>query len=122
MSEQLFLQYFPVYVPCADEEYMCRRQMTHFRAGLKRVESELVKQIRVVDETRQPLEAGEDDRAEYRLLKGVKQALSRIEVGEYGYCDGCGVEIGLKRLVAYPVDCLCQECDTLEAVRASRAQ
>ena len=43
--------------------------------------------------------------------------LERIREGEYGYCDSCGVEIGLKRLEARPTATLCIDCKTLEEMR-----
>jgi DnaK suppressor protein len=40
-----------------------------------------------------------------------------IDSGDYGYCSGCGVEIGIKRLEARPTATLCIDCKTLEEVR-----
>jgi DnaK suppressor protein len=54
---------------------------------------------------------------ERRLIKKVNEALARIRDGEYGYCDSCGVEIGLKRLEARPTATLCIDCKTLEEIR-----
>lgn len=51
---------------------------------------------------------------ERRLLGKVEEALQRIEDGEYGLCEECGVEIGLKRLEARPVTTLCIDCKTLQ--------
>ena len=42
---------------------------------------------------------------------------TRIDAGEYGYCDSCGVEIGLKRLEARPTATLCIDCKTLDELR-----
>jgi DnaK suppressor protein len=54
---------------------------------------------------------------ERKLIKKIDETLSRIENGEYGYCDSCGVEIGLKRLEARPTATLCIDCKTLEELR-----
>jgi len=54
---------------------------------------------------------------ERKLIKKIDEALKRIEDGEYGYCDNCGVEIGLKRLEARPTATLCIDCKTLEEMR-----
>ena len=54
---------------------------------------------------------------ERKLIKKIDEALGRIENGEYGYCDSCGVEIGLKRLEARPTATLCIDCKTLEELR-----
>ncbi|MDJ0787153.1 MAG: RNA polymerase-binding protein DksA [Myxococcota bacterium] len=44
------------------------------------------------------------------LLAKIEQALEKIEDGVYGECEGCGEEIGLKRLAARPVAELCIDC------------
>ena len=54
---------------------------------------------------------------ERKLIKKIDEALGRIENGEYGYCDSCGVEIGLKRLEARPTATMCIDCKTLEELR-----
>jgi len=40
----------------------------------------------------------------------VLEALERIEEGDYGVCDECGVDIGSKRLEVYPTSKLCIAC------------
>jgi DnaK suppressor protein len=54
---------------------------------------------------------------ERKLIKKIDEAIGRIEAGEYGYCDSCGVEIGLKRLEARPTATMCIDCKTLEEMR-----
>ncbi|MCX7171003.1 MAG: TraR/DksA C4-type zinc finger protein, partial [Proteobacteria bacterium] len=54
---------------------------------------------------------------ERKLIKKIDEALDRIENGEYGYCNSCGVEIGLKRLESRPTATLCIDCKTLEELR-----
>ena len=44
------------------------------------------------------------------LLKKVNEALERIEDGDYGECESCGEQIGVKRLTARPVAELCIDC------------
>lgn len=44
------------------------------------------------------------------LLKKIDKALGKIESGEYGQCESCGEEIGIKRLEARPVSELCIRC------------
>jgi DnaK suppressor protein len=43
--------------------------------------------------------------------------LAKIDSGEYGYCEKCGVEIGLSRLEARPTATLCIDCKTLDEIR-----
>jgi DnaK suppressor protein len=47
---------------------------------------------------------------ERHLLGKIEQALAKIESNEYGLCENCGEEIGLKRLEARPVAELCIDC------------
>jgi len=47
----------------------------------------------------------------------IEDTIALIESGDYGYCSGCGVEIGIKRLEARPTATLCIDCKTLEEVR-----
>jgi DnaK suppressor protein len=43
-------------------------------------------------------------------LKKIKKALKKIEEGEYGLCEDCGVEITYQRLKARPTSELCINC------------
>lgn len=54
------------------------------------------------------------------LLKKVDKALKKIDDGEYGICESCGEEIGVKRLLARPVTDLCIKCKE-EQERVERA-
>ena len=47
---------------------------------------------------------------ERRLIFKIQEALRRLEEGEYGVCESCGEEIGIKRLEARPVSELCIRC------------
>ena len=38
-----------------------------------------------------------------KIIEQIKAALKRIEEGSYGYCLSTGEEIGLKRLLAWPI-------------------
>lgn len=44
------------------------------------------------------------------LLSKIDHALEKIEDGVYGECEGCGEDVGLKRLQARPVAELCIDC------------
>jgi DnaK suppressor protein len=54
---------------------------------------------------------------ERKLIKKINETVARIESGDYGYCDSCGIEIGLKRLEARPTASLCIDCKTLDEMR-----
>jgi len=54
---------------------------------------------------------------ERKLIKKIEETISHIDNDEYGYCEKCGVEIGLKRLEARPTATLCIDCKTLDELR-----
>ncbi len=117
------------------EEYMNDRQKKHFRAILLAWKQELMEEgRRTVNSMRdEPLNLPDpNDRAsqeeefsinlrardrERQLLHKIDKALSRLAVDDYGYCEACGVEIGLRRLEARPTAELCIDCKHLEEQR-----
>jgi DnaK suppressor protein len=54
---------------------------------------------------------------ERKLIKKINEMLAKIDAGEYGYCENCGIEIGLSRLEARPTATLCIDCKTLDEIR-----
>lgn len=54
---------------------------------------------------------------ERKLIKKIGSSLSHLEDDEYGYCESCGVEIGVRRLEARPTADLCIDCKTLDEIR-----
>ena len=71
---------------------------------------------RASQESDMALELRNRDR-ERKLIKKIDETIARIDANEYGYCDSCGVEIGLKRLEARPTATLCIDCKTLDELR-----
>lgn len=49
---------------------------------------------------------------ERKLITKIKEALKRIEQGEFGICESCGGEISQARLKVRPVTTLCIACKT----------
>ncbi|MCB9681744.1 MAG: RNA polymerase-binding protein DksA [Alphaproteobacteria bacterium] len=49
---------------------------------------------------------------ERRLLRKIKNAMTRIQNGEYGTCESCGAAISFARLMARPVATQCIDCKT----------
>lgn len=47
---------------------------------------------------------------ERKLINKIKEALERIDQGEFGICELCGEEISEGRLKARPVTTLCIDC------------
>src|SRR3970040_439536 len=126
---------FPPYKPKAREEYMNPKQLSHFRKMLEEMKRGLSQDIdhtvhtmqdeatifadpndRASQESDMSLELRNRDR-ERKLIKKIDETISRIDQGEYGYCESCGVEIGLKRLEARPTATLCIDCKTLDEMR-----
>jgi DnaK suppressor protein len=54
---------------------------------------------------------------ERKLLKKIEESLQLLANKDYGYCEVCGVEIGLRRLEARPTATLCIDCKTLDEIR-----
>ncbi|MES2547768.1 MAG: RNA polymerase-binding protein DksA [Pseudomonadota bacterium] len=134
MAETLIKTFTP-YQPKPDEEYMNKNQLNHFRAILNNWKSDLSHDIdktvhtmqdevtmfadpndRASQESDMALELRNRDR-ERKLIKKIDETLRNIDADEYGYCEGCGVEIGLKRLEARPTATLCIDCKTLDEMR-----
>lgn len=57
---------------------------------------------------------------ERKLVKKINAALERIALEEFGYCENCGVEIGILRLEARPTAELCIDCKELQEKREVR--
>lgn len=135
MADDILRKQFPAYEAKAGEEYMNPPQLAHFRKILGSLKDELMEDIdrtvhtmqdeatvfadpndRASQESDIALELRNRDR-ERKLIKKIEETIARIDSGEYGYCDSCGVEIGLKRLEARPTATLCIDCKTLEELR-----
>ena len=125
----------PPYVAKKGEEYMSAKQRAHFRKILDKLKDELSQDIdrtvhtmqdeatvfadpndRASQESDIALELRNRDR-ERKLIKKIDETISRIDADDYGFCDKCGVEIGLKRLEARPTATLCIDCKTLDELR-----
>ena len=135
MAEDTLHKQFPPYVPAAGEEYMSEKQLAHFRAILDSLKGELVDDIERTVHTMQDeatVFADPNDRAsqesdialelrnrdrERKLIKKIDETLASIESGDYGFCNKCGVEIGIKRLEARPTATLCIDCKTLDEMK-----
>lgn len=123
------------YSPQKGEEYMSEAQLAHFQAILEAWKKQLQEEVertvshmrddashyadpadRATQEEEFALELRTRDR-ERKLIRKIDQTMDRIRMDDYGYCDQCGVEIGLRRLEARPTATLCVDCKTLEELR-----
>ena len=55
--------------------------------------------------------------SERKLIKKIEKTLKKVEDEDFGYCESCGVEIGIRRLEARPTADLCIDCKTLAEIR-----
>ena len=134
MPQELHKQAGP-YKSKKGETYMSSGQLMHFRNILEGIKFELGRDIdrtvhtmqdeatifadpndRASQESDMALELRNRDR-ERKLIKKIDETIAKIDTGDYGYCESCGVEIGLKRLEARPTATLCIDCKTLDEIR-----
>ena len=125
------------YVLGDNDEYMDSKQREHFIALLHAWKRELLAEVdrtmhHMQEETVNNL-ADPNDRAtleeefslelrtrdrERKLLKKIDKTIERIQNNDdYGYCETCGVEIGIRRLEARPTATQCVDCKTLDEIR-----
>ncbi len=134
-TRETLLKHYPPYEIADGEEYMSEAQKEHFRNILNTWKRELMEEVdstishmredatnfadpsdRASQEEEFSLELRTRDR-ERKLTKKIDEALERIEQDDYGYCDSCGVEIGIRRLEARPTATLCIDCKTLAEIK-----
>ncbi|MCR3756038.1 MAG: RNA polymerase-binding transcription factor DksA [Sodalis sp. Psp] len=117
------------------EEYMNEAQRLHFKLILEAWRSQLRDEVgrtvsymqdeaanfpdpvdRAVQEEEFSLELRNRDR-ERKLIKKIEKTLKKVENNNFGFCESCGVEIGIRRLEARPTADLCIDCKTLAEIR-----
>ena len=117
------------------EEYMNEAQRDHFKNILLNWRNELMEEVdrtvhHMQDEAANPpdpadratleeefsIELRTRDR-ERRLIKKIDSTIELIAKDDYGFCDSCGVEIGIRRLEARPTANKCIDCKTLDEIK-----
>ncbi len=123
------------YQPKKNEEYMSEGQLAHFRQILLAWKEELMSEVdrtlntmqdesaalpdvndRATQEEEFAIELRTRDR-ERKLIRKIEQSLEAIKNDDYGFCETCGIEIGLRRLEARPTATLCIDCKTLAEIK-----
>lgn len=118
-----------------NEKYMNQLQLIHFNKILNAWYSQLKNEVdktlknmkdeainfpdpidRAAQEEEFSIELRNRDR-ELKLIKKIETTLKKIKSNNFGYCDTCGVEIGIRRLEARPTANLCIDCKTLAEIR-----
>ncbi|MGB5445276.1 MAG: RNA polymerase-binding protein DksA [Psychromonas sp.] len=117
------------------EEYMNKAQIEHFSKILNAWRNQLRQEVdrtvghmkdeaanfpdpvdRATQEEEFSLELRARDR-ERHLIKKISKTLNKLEDNDFGYCESCGVEIGIRRLEARPTADLCIDCKTLAEIK-----
>ncbi|HAS8162319.1 TPA: RNA polymerase-binding protein DksA [Vibrio vulnificus] len=122
----------------AGEEYMSPGQVAHFRKILEAWRNQLREEVdRTVHHMQDEAANFPDpvDRAsqeeefslelrdrERRLIKKIEKTLDKIKDDDFGFCESCGVEIGIRRLEARPTADLCIDCKTLAEIKEKQMQ
>ncbi|KAF7963561.1 RNA polymerase-binding protein DksA [Cupriavidus sp. UYMMa02A] len=117
-----------------DKDYMNEAQLAFFKHRLEQLRDEILKNAdqttehlretvivpdpadRATIEEEHALELRTRDR-ERKLLKKVEQSLTRIESGDYGWCEETGEPIGVPRLLARPTATLSLEAQQRRELR-----
>lgn len=126
---------FAPYQEKKNEEYMSDGQLEHFRKILDAWKAELMSEVdrtltsmqdessalpdvndRATQEEEFAIELRTRDR-ERKLIRKIEQSIEDIKTGDYGYCETCGIEIGLRRLEARPTATQCIDCKTLAEIK-----
>ncbi len=117
------------------EEYMNDAQVKHFHNILNAWKADLMQEVdrtvhhmqdeaanfpdpndRASQETEFALELRSRDRGR-KLVKKIDESIAMLKVDDYGYCEVCGVEIGVRRLEARPTANQCIDCKTLDEIK-----
>ena len=123
------------YIPEPGEEYMNEKQLQHFRKILLAWKKSLMEEVdRTVDHMKEEATNFSDpaDRAtqeeefalelrardrERKLIRKIEKTITRVDADDYGYCDACGIEIGLQRLEVRSTAELCIDCKTTQEIK-----
>jgi DnaK suppressor protein len=117
------------------EEYMNDKQTAHFRDILLAWKRGLMEEVdrtvhhmqddaanfpdpndRATQESEFSMELRARDR-ERKLIKKIDESMRNLDNSEFGYCEACGVEIGVRRLEARPTATLCIDCKVIDEIR-----
>ena len=128
-------QNFTSYKPKKGEDYMGDPQKDHFRSILQNWKGQLMEEVdrtvthmkdeaanfpdpadRATQEEEFSLELRARDR-ERKLIRKIDSTMDLIDADDYGFCNACGIEIGIKRLEARPTATLCIDCKTLDEIK-----
>lgn len=121
---------------------LSKKQLQYFKkilmAELAEIEErnkEKVEEMEHTSDTNDNFHGDEADQANYmeernrvlrlrdrdrKLINKVQETLDKIESGNYGICESCGIDISVERLKMRPVASLCIECKKEQEEREER--
>ncbi len=118
-----------------NEDYMGPEQTEHFRQILLAWKTELMEEVdrtvhhmqddatnfpdpndRASQEEEFALELRTRDR-ERKLISKIDESIAMLDAADYGFCEICGIEIGIRRLEARPTATQCIDCKTLDEIK-----
>ena len=130
----------PPYQEVPNETYMNDRQIAHIEKILLAWRLSLMEEVdrtvtymkdeaanfpdpadRASQEEEFSIELRTRDR-ERKLIKKIEDGLERLREDDFGYCEACGIEIGIRRLEARPTATLCIDCKTLSEIKERQNQ
>ena len=134
-DSQPVLKNFVPYKPKRGEQYMNEKQREHFKHILLDWREQLMQEVdrtvhhmqddaanypdpadRATQEEEFSLELRTRDR-ERKLIKKIDNTIEAIAQDDYGFCETCGIEIGIRRLEARPTANKCIDCKTLDEIK-----
>ena len=126
---------FTPYKPNRGEEYLSEGQLDHLRGVLSQWRTQLMEEVdrtvnhmqddaanfpdpadRATQEEEFSIELRTRDR-ERKLIKKINKTIDALETDDFGYCETCGIEIGLRRLEARPTATQCVDCKALDEIK-----
>ena len=126
---------FTPYKTKRGEEYLSEGQLDHLRGILSQWRTQLMEEVdrtvnhmqddaanfpdpadRATQEEEFSIELRTRDR-ERKLIKKINKTIELLETDDFGYCETCGIEIGLRRLEARPTATQCVDCKALDEIK-----
>ena len=131
----------PFYTPKKNEAYLSTEQRQHLEHILQLWRAQLMEQVNTTMSHLQqdegthladPLDAAQREEEvtielrtrdrERKLIKKIDEILEFVADPNYGYCESCGAEIGLRRLEIRPTATQCIDCKTVDEIKEQRTQ
>ena len=126
---------FTPYKSKRSEKYMSEGQLAHLKEILVNWRKELMEEVdrtvnhmqdeaanfpdpadRATQEEEFSIELRTRDR-ERKLIKKIDKTIDLLALDDFGYCETCGIEIGLRRLEARPTATQCVDCKALDEIK-----